>query len=265
MSTISRYLTLYSYLVRFSFSRAMAFRFDFWCRIFMDLAFYVVQIAFFKIIFLRTTLLGGWTEEEVMVFVAGYLLIDSLQMTLFSANLWTLPSTVNSGNLDYYVVRPVSPLFFLSLEDFAPNSFLNFLMAVGVFIWAISNLTEPVTTLQILVYLALLLNGLFLFYLLRLLFVLPVFWTHSPYGFERIFYALQPFMERPDEIFRGWMRRVLLTVVPFSLIASVPAKVFFEGLNMETLLLICMVTASFAGITAFVWRAALKAYSSASS
>lgn len=243
----------------------MAFRFDFWCRIFMDLAFYAVQIAFFKIIFLKTSLLGGWTEAEVMVFVGGYLLIDSMQMTLFSANLWTLPSTVNSGNLDYYIVRPASSLFFLSLEDFAPNSFLNFIIAVGVFIWALSNLPNPISFFQLLIYIALLLNGLFLFYLLRLIFVLPVFWTHSPYGFERIFYAFQPFMERPDEIFKGWVRRVLLTVVPFSLIASIPAKVFFEGLTLETLALICCVTAGFASITAIIWKAALRSYSSASS
>ena len=38
-----RYLRLYLYFLRFSFSRAMEFRLDFYFRILMDVAFYVVN------------------------------------------------------------------------------------------------------------------------------------------------------------------------------------------------------------------------------
>ncbi|MCB0385330.1 MAG: hypothetical protein KDD43_08040, partial [Bdellovibrionales bacterium] len=66
-----RYLRLYMYFLRFSFSRAMEFRIDFFFRIFMDLIFYIVNILFFKVIFIHSDLLAGWTEPQVFIFVSG--------------------------------------------------------------------------------------------------------------------------------------------------------------------------------------------------
>ena len=63
-----------------------------------------------------------------MVFVGSVFVADALIMTVFSNNLWWLPIYVNRGDVDYYLVRPVSSLFMLSLRDFAANSFLNLLM-----------------------------------------------------------------------------------------------------------------------------------------
>ena len=46
-----RYLRLYAYFLRFSFSRAMEFRFDFFFRIVMDLVWYVMHLVFFRVLF----------------------------------------------------------------------------------------------------------------------------------------------------------------------------------------------------------------------
>ena len=64
-----RYLTLYAHFLRFSFSRAMEFRLNFFFRVVMDVVYYVVNLAFFTVIYQHTTLLGGWTLDQVYVFV----------------------------------------------------------------------------------------------------------------------------------------------------------------------------------------------------
>lgn len=65
-------------------------------------------------------------------------------MTLFSNNLWWLSTYVNRGDLDYYLVRPVSSLFFVSLRDFAANSFVNLLMACSLLAWTITNCDQAI-------------------------------------------------------------------------------------------------------------------------
>ena len=45
-----RYLTLYGHFLRFSFSRAMEFRLNFYFRVVMDITYYLVNLAFFSII-----------------------------------------------------------------------------------------------------------------------------------------------------------------------------------------------------------------------
>src|SRR6185503_921918 len=119
---VIRYLRLYGYFLRFSFSRALEFRFDFFFRIGMDTLWYAHHLAFFWILYRHTTLLGGWTLDQMYIFAGGVFLMDGIQMTMTANNTWMLPILVNKGDVDYYLMRPVSSLFFLSLRDFAANS-----------------------------------------------------------------------------------------------------------------------------------------------
>jgi ABC-2 type transport system permease protein len=234
-------------------------------RIIMDLAYYAVAIAFYKIIYLHTPNLGGWNESQMMIFVAGYLIVDALNMTIFTNNMWFLPQLINKGDLDYYLVRPVSSLFFVSLRDFAANSFINLLFALGILGWAIGNY-HPVPGIgSILLYLLFLLNGTVIFYTLNTMANLLTFWTHSPRGFGELIWTLNKFGERPDSIFRGWLRKVLVFVLPFAVIASFPARILLDGFDWKIVFHMFGITALFLVLLNVVWRLGLRSYSSASS
>jgi ABC-2 type transport system permease protein len=243
----------------------MEFRVDFFFRILMDIVFYIVNIFFFKVIFLHSDLLAGWTESQVMIFVAGFLVIDALNMTVFSNNSWWLPIFVNRGDLDYYLVRPVSPFFFLSFRDFAANSFVNLIMAVGILVWSLTSYAEPLAWSRVFAFVLLLINGTVLYHLINMLTLLPVFWIHSGRGLQQIFWNLSKFMERPDRIFRGWLRVILVTVLPFSIVASFPARILFEDSPGTLIVHILGVTIAFSVVMSVAWALALRAYSSASS
>jgi ABC-2 type transport system permease protein len=260
-----RYLKLYTYFVKFSVSRAMEFRLDFFFRIVMDTMYYVVNILFYKIVFIHTNVLAGWTEPQVMIFISGALIIDAIQMTVISNNMYWLPMMVNKGDLDYYLVRPVSSLFFVSLRDFAVNSFLNLFIAVGILIWSALHYPGPFGAGRVLLYLFLLMIGSLIYFCVRVLFVLPVFWTHSARGMDMVFWPLTRFMERPDRIFTGWVRKLLLTVLPFAVMSSVPARLVIDGFEIKTAVNLALVTAVFFILLINVWNYALKNYSSASS
>lgn len=260
-----RYLTLYLHFLRFSFSRALEFRVEFYFRVAMDIVYYLVNIAFFSIIYRHTALLGGWTLDQIYVFVCGFLFVDALHMTVFSNNLWWLPIFINQGDLDYYLVRPISSLYFLSLRDFAANSFLNLLIATGLLVWSLVRYPEVLGTGRVLLYLAFLLVGAFIYYLLRLAFIIPVFWLHSSRGLDEIMWSVGKLAERPHQIYVGWLRLALVTVLPLALTFSVPAHVLFEGLTVERFAHVTVVTLAGTALLLWFWRRGLASYSSASS
>ncbi len=99
-----RYFKLYIHFLQFSISKALQFRFDFTLRIFMDIVFYIVNILFFKIIYLHVPSLAGLTEAQMMIFIASYLTLDAFIMTFLANNMWWLPTYINRGDLDYYLV-----------------------------------------------------------------------------------------------------------------------------------------------------------------
>jgi ABC-2 type transport system permease protein len=98
-----------------------------------------------------------------------------------------------------------------------------------------------------------------------MLMILPVFWTQSARGFMDLFYSMGIAMERPDKIFTGWRRFVFTFIIPFSLIASFPARLFIEKFNWITFLHLIGVSVLFWILMLTVWKKGIKNYSSASS
>jgi ABC-2 type transport system permease protein len=260
-----RYLRLYAHFVRFSFSRAMEFRFDFFFRIFMDTLWYAHHLVFFWVIYRHTPLLGGWTLDQMFVFAGGVFFVDAVQMTLTANNMWMLPSYVNKGDLDYYLVRPVSPLFFVSLRDFAANSFVNLLMAIGLLAWSLARYPGSLGAGAITAYVALLLVGCVLHFSMQMLFIIPVFWLHTSGGLREIFWSLDRYTGRPHGIFTGWVRRVLVSLLPFSLIVSYPAALLFGQRAWPIVAQVAGVTAAVFLIMVCFWSRGVRAYGSASS
>ncbi len=262
---MSRYLKLYASFVRFAFSKSLEFRLDFYFRIVMDLIYYAVNIAFFKVLYLHTDSLAGWAEPEALVFVAIFLVVDALHMTLFTNNVWGLSIMINDGSLDYYLTRPVSALFFLSLREFAVSSFINLVFAFGILVWALGNCPQAMGLGNLILLPFLIANGTFLHYLVSIAFVIPVFWTHSGRGFSAVYHIMTRFSERPDALFRGPLRVVLTTILPLSLIASFPARLLLGPFDPWLFAHLIVVTAGLFGVILFFWGRALRAYSSASS
>lgn len=260
-----RYARLYLYFLRFSFSRAMEFRVDFFFRIFMDSLFYTVNLAFFWVLYKHSPFMGGWNFDQALVFAAGVFLNDALHMTLFSNNLWWFPIFVNKGDLDYYLVRPVSSLFFLSLRDFAANSFINLLIALAILVWSLARYPEPLSVDRIALFGFLLLLGVFLGYVLNFLFLVPVFWLHNASGLRETYFGLGQLSGRPDGIFTGWIRRLLTSILPFCLIVSFPTRALFDADAGLLVLHMVGVTAVLFGALLLLWRFALRVYASASS
>lgn len=262
---MGRYLRLYVNFIRFSVSRAMEFRFDWWARIIMDTVYYALHIGFFKIIYLHTGTIAGWREDQAMVFIAIYLMIDAIHMTVISGNMYMLGRYINSGALDYYLVRPVSSVFFLTLRDFSGPSFINFLTTIGILVWALLSFSEPFGPFEVSLLVFSILLGSLVFYSLRVLWATHAFWTESSLGTDHLFFALTDLSMKPDGVYHGLFRKALTTVIPFALVASFPARVFFGPDRFSVLAHLAIVAALFFMLMLWVWGKAVRAYGSASS
>ena len=260
-----RYLRLYLHFLRFSFSRAMEFRLDFYFRVVMDIVYYAVHLGFFTVVYRHTSLLGGWDLDQIYVFICGAMVVDALHMTVFANNLWWLPTFINRGDLDYYLVRPVSSLYLLSLRDFAANSFLNLIIAGSLLAWALGRFPAALPAARVGLYLALLAVGTLVYYLIRMLFIIPVFWFQSSRGLDELSWSFYRLAERPHQIYHDWLRLVMVSVLPMAFAFSMPAHIFFDGLTWQTLLHLVSVVGGLFGFVVWFWGRGLRAYSSASS
>lgn len=265
LEKINLYIKVYLALVRFSLSKSMEFRFDFFFRFIMDCFFYAISFLFFEIIFLSTNTLAGWQKHEVYLFVSGGLLIDGLYMSLIARNIWDFPPSVNQGLLDAHIIKPISTFFLVITKHFELASLLNAFVALGLMIYSISLFPTLPSFLEIAGFIFLLFTGLVLMTCLKLLTALPVFWTHSEFGFNMLFMSLEKIAEKPDAIFRGFSRFIFTTVLPFLVVTSFPARCFFGKLTLIEFFYALGITGFFIFVIYLTWKNGLRIYGSASS
>lgn len=262
---MTRYFHLFAKFVSFSFAKALHFRVDFLARIVLDVFTYTLNIFFFETLFNVTNVIGGWTRPQMLIFVSSFLVFDALRMTLFSNNTFSLPVLINKGGLDYYLIRPVSPIFILSLRDFSTNSFVSLCFAVSLLAWSISTSPESYSLLQIVLFVSLILVGVYLSHLLHLIFLISVFWTQGGRGLEGVYYNLHEYATRPHRIFSGWPKVLLLTVLPLSVMISLPSEFLFSQGDYRIWFYCVAIAVVFTFIFNRLWKMGLKAYSSPSS
>jgi len=260
-----RCLKLYSTLARFSLSRTLNFWADSVLRVVMDVLFYIVSLSFFSVIYLHADNIGGFTRADAMVFVGCFTLIDALFMTFFSVNLWGMSAAINQGQLDYILTKPIPPFFLTLFQRIEFGSLINALMSASILAWALTIHPQPASWLGILLGLSMLPLAVWLYFMIGVAFVLPVFWTHSPGGFLRTFYSVEPLMERPDGIYRKGFGWVFFTLLPFAILASFPARAMVGKLASGDFFYYIFVLIAFTFVVARIWARGLRIYSSASS
>ena len=84
-------------------------------------------------------------------------------------------------------------------------------------------------------------------------------------GLQIIFYNFYQLAMKPDAIYSGWLRRILLTIFPMALIASVPAQILVGSLPPIYALWDILVTILMLYLSSRFFYRCLKSYSGASS
>lgn len=261
----SRYCRLYLQFVRVSFATASAFRLDSIFRFVMDLTFYGITFLYSNTLYRYTGSLGGFNEDQFMVFLSSYLLIDALSMAFFNDGLYRLMGYVSKGEFDFHLLRPVSPFFITIFREINLASAFNVLVVLVTFGWSLLQNQDSINLYNLALFIIFLVIAIILSFIMRALMALPVFWVPSADGWWQSYFALTYLSRIPDRILNVWVRRLLLTFLPFALFASVPTRVLFEGASLSTIALTGLVVTFFTLLASIIWKAGLRSYGSPSS
>jgi ABC-2 type transport system permease protein len=262
---MSKYLNLYFHMIKFSVQRSFQFRLDFFFRVVMDCIFYAVHFAFFGVVMQHASTLGGWTPFHLRILVCAICLVDALNMTIFSNNMWVFPNLVNKGDLDTYLVKPVSARFFVSLRDFALNSFINLVIAFGISVFAIAKSPMALPLFDIVCFYVAVFLGTLVFHFLHFSALCMVFWTQNASGVSNLSFTLVKLSEYPDSMYPTWLRRILLFALPYGLVSSFPARALFSGQPLLFLSYCALGALATFCLSQMVWKLGLRSYGSASS
>ncbi|MFA5838153.1 MAG: ABC-2 family transporter protein [Bellilinea sp.] len=136
------YFSLWLIFLRNSWKRVLVYRVNFLILIIGNLFWFIFSILFFQILFAQIPAIGGWTLNEVIFLLCVNQIVIGFYDTFIKANLERLPSRIREGSLDFDLVKPVDPIFWLTFQRVQISSMFS--LALPAFILVRLLLTHSI-------------------------------------------------------------------------------------------------------------------------
>lgn len=209
----------------------MAYRGDFLVNLGIDVLYNTVQLFFLWALFYRVPEIAGWTFPDV-VLIYGF---GQLSFGYFAVGFFELANRfadhyVIEGNLDRPLVRPLSPLFQLVMENIRLRDFTIVLVGTLIVWWALGQREPPirVTPTVVLAMQALGVLGATVYAGVFLAVSSLSFWIKDRVGFNSPLFAVSDASRYPITIYHPAVQVFFSLIVPFGFCAFYPAVYFME-------------------------------------
>lgn len=224
---------------------------------------FVFFLLFLIIVLSKTNVVAGYTLWQMVLFYATFNLIDTMTQ-FFLREVYRFRGYVVSGNFDYMLTKPMSPLL---RSLFGGSDILDLIPLFGliVFIGYITIHLGGITFGSVLIYALLIVNA-FLIALSFHIFViaLGVITTEVDNAIW-MFREITQLGRVPIEIYREPLTFVLTFVLPVAIMVTFPAQALMGALSFHWVLVAFFFSGLFVFLSYRFWQYALKQYASASS
>lgn len=253
-------------LLKLKFSRMMVFRFDFFGAFFVDSSLFILQLLMFEAIYSSVDSIGGFRRGDMIIFIGTFSLINAINMTIFFFGTYDIPRKIREGELDYYITKPVNPLFRMTFENINPGSFPLIIASGFIIFYGISVLDLKISAVGMAVYMIWVLMMTLLWYDISIILRTVSFFTFSSAAMEQLEENLLPLnMKLPGVAYKGIFRFLFYFVFPYGIMATFPTQYLTGTLSWLGMVYGAVLTCCFTLFMLWFWKTGLRNYRSASS
>lgn len=245
----------------------LTYRADFWVEVFSDLLQQGMNLVLILVMFQHTSLLGGWSESEV-IFVYGFFMVA---YGIFSAffNIWNFSERyIVKGEMDRVLTRPAHSLFQVLLENVDPPSLIGSFVGGAIMAVCWNDLGLVMHWSDIIVFIVLTIGAVLIYGGIYTALSAISFYSDAPTGIVPLMYNIQNYGRYPVNIYSKFIRFVLTWILPFAFVGIIPASYFLDPkedhISKFALLTPVMGVIVF-GIGLTIWNIGVKRYRGAGS
>ena len=212
----------------------------------------------------RAQLIVGYTLSQAILILALFNLVSSL-IQLFMRGIYLFRQKVVDGTFDFYLLNPLSELFYSLFSYTDPLDLILFLPYLGIVIWAWLATGFPLSLPIILAVIsAIAISALTILAWHIAIIAIGVRYLEVD-NTIMLYRDLEKMASMPIEIYGKIGSSVLTYLFPFALMATIPARIIFGLYNPWYLLGFAFLALVQLRLALWFWHRALLSYSSASS
>ncbi|MCO4782291.1 MAG: ABC-2 family transporter protein [Candidatus Cloacimonetes bacterium] len=260
---LKHYASVYHGFLQTSLSEATSFRLNFFLFIIMDIIFFCSSVMSVHIIYQHIEKIGIWSLTEFMFFLSFSLLVDQIHMAFIAENFWYFSDDIRMGNLDFFIIKPISTIFSVFFRHIRPASCINILFTGAYFVYCskqagLSNLFILVSPLFVILALLLMVS-------LEILLSCSMFFMVESMGINFLRMQFQKLSRWPDFVYGYMSQKVFTFAIPILLISNAPIKFLLNPTDITPLLYMLIAIVVTILLIRIAWAHGLRAYESVSS
>jgi ABC-2 type transport system permease protein len=236
------------------------YRANLFVEFFSDLLSQAVNFIFIMIVFGHTSLLNGWTRDEI-IFIYGFFLVPFAVFSSFF-NIWDFNERyIVKGEMDRILTRPIHSLFQIILERMELESLLGAITGIAVMVYSGSRLGLELTWFDPFLFVIFVLGGALVYGGVFVMIACISFWADARTDIMPMMYNISNYGRYPVDIYNHVIRFVLTWVLPFAFVGVYPAAYFLgkkEGFSYAFLTPFMGIL--FFAVSIIIWNQGVKRY-----
>lgn len=264
MSEIRHLVGLYFHMFKLNLKSVSIYHKDFIFGVVAMILKCVMNFSLLFVLFLVIDDIDGWTFDEMM-FLYGFSVSSYAIWHCFFINTITIPTFIQGGELDRFLVKPVNPILLIMMYGFDEDGWGELIFGIGVLVVAIIRLGILSPLLLLLpIYMFF---GSLVFAGISIILAAVSFFTIGESDVTDITMEVQELAKYPIPIFGQNLGFILTFVLPLGFAAFYPSVVFLRpNLGAVIFFIITPGVCTLFFFTSYcIWRRALRRYSSCGS
>ena len=259
-----RYVRLLGIFVRTELQFALEYRVNLALEVMQMVVVAGTSVAAVLILFSYTQVMNGWTLGQMVVLLGVYYIVQGAEELVFQPSFQRFMEHVREGTLDFILLKPVSSQFMVSFRHFQTVQVLQVVLGFAITAAGVAGLAGTVTVASAASFAVTLTCGFVLIYALLLFLSTLAFWFVRVDNLLAIFWAFIDAARFPIDIYPGWLRLTMSTVVPIGIAVTIPAKAIAGLVDGQTLALMIAATGAAWLVSRAFWKRGLRSYTGAS-
>ena len=259
-----RYLRLLALFTQTELQFALEYRANLVLDLFEEVVVVVTSLTAVAVLFAHTGVINGWSPGQMIVLLGVYYLIQGSESVVFEMSIERFMEHIRLGTLDFILIKPINSQFFVSTRHVQIAQVAQILFGVALVCVGVVQVGDVVGPGEVGRFVLTLVCGLSLVYSLVIVLGTVAFWATRVENLMAIFWSFIDAGRFPVDIYPGWLRVTLSTVVPIGVAVTVPAQAIAGRLDWAGLLVMLLGSVVVFGFAAWFWRLGVRSYTGAS-
>lgn len=262
---MKRYFAIYKAILIINLNNLFAYRGNFLNSILSSFVWGLFSIVSIILLTTRVNSLFGWSRDEIIILTAIFAIVIGLFYMFFSRNFEYFSRIVYLGQLDSFLLKPIDSQFFLSTRFVNYASFIRILMGTILMIYLLQKNKIEINLINVLLFVVFLICGIILMYSIWYIVITTTIWASRLSNIVELLYSTASISKYPPEMYKEISFYLFLFLLPLILVIATPVRFLFGRFDVQTALVMIVLTAVLLVVSRKWWKFALKHYTSASS